>query len=106
MGFLGETFWESRNFKKSNNTFFIQINGSQYYKMPFQCHFTEFYTFNMSTIDTIREKKASSNFRYNRMAAILKKWPLKVNEAKSRGGPYPKLLRMHYSTCVPILVLL
>ena len=26
----------------------------------------------MSTINTIREKKAYSNFRYNRMAAILK----------------------------------
>ena len=45
--------------------------------MPFQCHFTEFYTFNMSTIDTIREKKANSNFRYNRMVAILKKMAAK-----------------------------
>ena len=40
--------------------------------MPFQFHFTEFYTFNMFTINTIKEKKAYSNFRYNRMAAILK----------------------------------
>ena len=40
--------------------------------MPFQFHFTEFYTFNMSTINTIREKKAYNNFRHNRLAAILK----------------------------------
>ena len=40
--------------------------------VPFQFHFTEFYTLNMSTINTIREKKAYSNFPYNRMAAILK----------------------------------
>ena len=40
--------------------------------MPFQFYFTEFYTFNMSTINTIREKKAYGNFHYNRMAAILK----------------------------------
>ena len=40
--------------------------------MPFQFHCTEFYSFNMYTINTIREKKAYSNFRHNRMAAILK----------------------------------
>ena len=40
--------------------------------MPFQFHLTELYIFNMSTINTIREKKAYSNFRYNRMAAIFK----------------------------------
>ena len=54
--------------------------------MPFQFHFTEFYTVNMSTINTIRETKAYSNFRYNRMAAILKMAAKGERDKISRGS--------------------